>query len=175
METLKAIALRKSTRSYKPEQISEQELDTILEAGLVAPVAMGDHGSIHITAVQNPELLGKIVKAAAEFFSKPESNPLYGAPTLIIVSAKNTSTPAREYGNASCVIENMSLASTDIGVGNVYIMGAMAALAYHPDLVEALQLPEGFVPVAALAVGYATTDLWVEKENKETFTMNKIQ
>ncbi len=41
METLKTISKRISTRSYKVEQISEKELDTVLGAGSAAPVGFG--------------------------------------------------------------------------------------------------------------------------------------
>ncbi len=34
METLKAISLRKSVRAYKPEQIPDDILDMIINAGL---------------------------------------------------------------------------------------------------------------------------------------------
>ena len=37
MNTLEAIAKRKSTRSYKAEQISEDALATIIKAGCSAP------------------------------------------------------------------------------------------------------------------------------------------
>lgn len=40
MNTLEAISKRKSTREYKPEQISKENLDVVLKAGMYAPVAM---------------------------------------------------------------------------------------------------------------------------------------
>lgn len=40
MNTLEAISKRKSTREYKPEQISKENLDVVLKAGMSAPVAM---------------------------------------------------------------------------------------------------------------------------------------
>ena len=49
MNTLEAIAKRKSTRSYKAEQISEQALEAIIKAGCAAPVALAKYDSLHIT------------------------------------------------------------------------------------------------------------------------------
>lgn len=59
METLKAISLRKSVRSYKAEQISDEILETIIKAGFKAPVASNKYDSIHITVVQKTEILKK--------------------------------------------------------------------------------------------------------------------
>jgi nitroreductase len=63
-ETLKIIKQRRSIRSYKDEQIKEEELQTVLEAGLYAPNA-GDQ-AWHFTVIQNKELLGRLNLAAKE-------------------------------------------------------------------------------------------------------------
>jgi nitroreductase len=42
METIKAIAKRKTTRKYLQRQIAQNELETILFAGCAAPVAGND-------------------------------------------------------------------------------------------------------------------------------------
>ena len=63
MNTLEAIAKRKSTRAYTDRQIPEEVLDAILKAGCAAPVAMARYDSLHITVVQTKELIDR-VKAA---------------------------------------------------------------------------------------------------------------
>ena len=60
MQTLESIFKRKSTRNYKPEQLPEDVLQTILEAGFASPVAMANYKSLHITVVQSQEYLDKI-------------------------------------------------------------------------------------------------------------------
>ena len=52
MNALEAIAKRKSTRSDKSEQVSDQVLETILKAGFAAPVAMAKYDSLHVTVLQ---------------------------------------------------------------------------------------------------------------------------
>ena len=47
METLKSLSLRKSVRSYKPEQMSDEELDFIVKAGFMAPVASNKYDLLH--------------------------------------------------------------------------------------------------------------------------------
>lgn len=54
METMKAIAKRKSTRAFNPEKgIAKADLDTILAAGCAAPVGAGDYSSLHLTIIQS--------------------------------------------------------------------------------------------------------------------------
>ena len=55
-EILRALRERRSCRSYKPEQIKDDELEAVLEAGAWAPTAKGLQDP-WIVAVQNPELL----------------------------------------------------------------------------------------------------------------------
>ena len=45
---------RRSIRSFKPEQVSDEDLALVLKAGTYAPTAMGAQAPI-IVAVQNPE------------------------------------------------------------------------------------------------------------------------
>ena len=50
--TLNDLKNRRSIRSYRPEQIKEEELQKILEAGTYAPTGMGKQ-SPKIVAVQD--------------------------------------------------------------------------------------------------------------------------
>ena len=52
LETLQSIRERRSIRAYRPEQISQEELDTVLEAGTWAPTGMGRQSPIMV-AVQD--------------------------------------------------------------------------------------------------------------------------
>ncbi|NLB91740.1 MAG: hypothetical protein GX786_11055 [Clostridiales bacterium] len=42
---------RSSIRAYRSEQISAQELETILFAGSAAPVGRGNYAGLHITVI----------------------------------------------------------------------------------------------------------------------------
>ena len=147
---------RCSCRSYTAEPVSSAELDAVLAAGNAAPVGMGAYHTVHMTVIRNREFLSSLSKATAAFM-KRDGDPLYGAPTLILISAKPGMPPTIEYQNTGTIIENMMLAATDLGLGSVYLMGAIAALKTDPDLVAKLELPEGFVPIAAMALGHPTT------------------
>ena len=51
---LQLIKTRRSCRKYKPEQISDEELTAVLEAGTYAPTGHGSQAPF-IVAVQNKE------------------------------------------------------------------------------------------------------------------------
>jgi len=176
MEMMKTIAIRKSTRGYKAEQIGDDSLTTILNAASAAPVGMGAYNSVHITVIQNSDLLDKITNATAKFFDNPKMKPFYGAPTFIIVSSKlNEKAPTIGVANASCIIENMTLAATSIGLGSVYLMAFLSAFSADEELLKELDLPEGFLPVCGMALGYPIEPLNTEKEFKENIKVNIIK
>ena len=174
MNTLEAIAKRKSTRSYTPEQIPEEALQTILKAGSAAPVAMAKYDSLHITVVQNPKLLDKINKATEEVFFQllgVRRNMDFGAKTLLFVSSKEVHRPGTDHANAGIVMENMVLAATALGIDSVILGGAPGAVAKDPELMKELGIPEGFRPLLGCFLGYGAEDTPVKEH---TISVNRI-
>lgn len=172
METMKTILSRKSVRTYTGEKASEEEIGIILKAGYAAPVGMAQYQTLHITVIEREDILSAIEEAGARLFGKPGIHPLYGAPTLILLSAEGN-TPM-DLSNASCVVENMSLAAVDLGLGTVHIWGAVQGLVKDADLVGRLGLPDGFVPVCALAVG-KTDFKYEERETPERIATDYLR
>lgn len=169
MNTLETIYARKSVRTYTGEQITEEDLNTILKAANAAPVGMGQYENVHLTVITNAELLEKIDAAGAAMFGKPDIHPLYHAPMLIVVSAKMPEVKTMEnvtYSNAAIIVQNMALAATELGVGVCHIWGATMALQNTPELLKELQLPDGFLPCCAAALG-KTEDSYSEREIPE--------
>lgn len=155
MNTMETICSRKSVRSYTGENITAEELSVILKAANASPVGMGQFDSLHLTVITNKELLGKIEKATATMFGKPDMHPLYNAPTLILVSSKKPA-PMMEnvaFSNAAIMVHNMALAATELGVGSCYIWGAITAISRADDILAELKLPEGFIPCCAISLG----------------------
>lgn len=161
METLKAIFSRQSVRSYTMEQISSGELEILLKAAKAAPVGRGKFNEVHLTVLQNKVLMAKITEFIAYLVGNPDAKPFYGAPTVIIVSCLPESNLM--YANAACMVENMAIAATDLGLGSVFLWGFIQRLYKNPALVAEFGLPEGFVMVSALGVGHATIPL-LERE-----------
>ena len=176
MKMMKTIEMRKSTREYKSEQITDESLAVILNSGCAAPVANGAYDSVHLTVIQSNNLLDQITKVTANIYGNPKMKPFYGAPTVVVVSGKaNKKAPNIEIANAACIIENMALEATNIGLGSVYLWGFLTSFSTDKELLKKLDLPEGFVPVSAIALGYPTEPLIKTKELKQTIKTNIIK
>lgn len=167
---------RRSTRKYHPEQIKDEELEKIVDAALTAPLAMGNHQKTHLTVVQNPDLMAKI-RACCETESRKHPgkmlDPLHGAPTLIFVSSKDLSSDHIEYCDVACIIENMILEATNLGLGSCYIWGCLPKIKANEEVMEALKLPEGHEILSGFVCGYPVKPLYA-REKKESFSVNKI-
>lgn len=164
-ETLKIIRQRRSIRGFKDEQINEEELQAVLEAGLYAPNA-GDQ-AWHFTVVQNKELLDRLNLAANEAAKKMDMEHLrqlgnnelfdclYGAPTLIIVSG-NEQAPIPLDADCAAATQNLLLAAESIGLGSCWIFFVLLAF-YSPqglELQKVLKIPEGYKPYDSAVFGY---------------------
>ena len=68
-DALNALKKRRSIRSYKPEQITDAELNAVLEAGTYAPSGMGKQSAI-IIAVQNKDDIKQLSKMNAAVIGK---------------------------------------------------------------------------------------------------------
>lgn len=171
MELQKAMNIRKSVRSYTGEGITEEQLQHILTAAYEAPIGMSRYDTIHLTVITNPALLHAIDANASG--GDPKRHPLYGAPLLLLVSSSQEGNVAS--ANVAMVIQNMSLAAVEEGIGHCDIYGAIRALVQNEELVSQLQLPEGFLPTGAIALGQ-TEESYTEREipEKHKFTMNVI-
>lgn len=177
MNTMETIYSRKSVRNYTGEQITEEELNTILKAANAAPVGMGRYEDVHLTVITDREVLKKIDVAGAAMFGKPDIHPLYEAPMLVLVSAKMPSVETMRnvtYSNAAIIVQNMALAATELGVGACHIWGATMAIMNASDILERLNLPEEFTPCCAVALG-KTESVYEQREVPvNRISINKI-
>jgi nitroreductase len=159
MEFTKALSLRQSTRAYTGEQITENELSALLNAGMAAPTCMGRFERVHLTVVQDPAVLEELNTLFQNAVGDSNAYPTYHAPTVIYVSNSLEDDEIVAGANASCVMENMMLSAADQGLASVYLFGVSQALLSTPRVAELLRLPEGFRTVAAMAVGHAAQPL----------------
>ena len=82
----------------------------ILIAAIASPVGMGQYDSMHLSVITNEELMNKIDAAGAALFGQPDMHPLYGVPTLVLVSSKKPD-PMMEkvaISNAAIIAHNMA-------------------------------------------------------------------
>ncbi len=174
MNTLDAIKKRFSARAYDGRQISEEALQTILKAGMAAPVASAKYDSMHITVVENEAVLKQIVDASSDFLpafvgERKELN--FGVKNIIIVSGSPGLAPGMDYASAGCIVENMLIAATSMGIDNIVWAIPAIAISQNADLMKQLGIPEGQKPLLCASFGYAVTE---EPAKDHVITVNRV-
>lgn len=167
-EFLNLIKTRRSSRKYKDEQVSDELLEAVLEAGTYAPTAKGLQDP-YIVAVQNEELKDKLMHMNASVMGVT-SNPYYGAPTYILVFATEGGKNAIQDG--SCVLQNMMLAAHAVGLATCWINREMEMFATEEgkDMMRQMGLPDGLMGIGALSIGYDNGGTHGPKPRKADYT-----
>jgi nitroreductase len=153
--TLEDLKTRRSIRSYKPEQISDEQLDQILEAGTWAPTGAGSQSPV-IVAVQDKGVIEKLQKLNAEALKNPEAKPFYGAPTVLAVLVDKTKPTPVEDG--SLVLGNLQNAAWAVGVDSCWIHRAKEVFESEGgrELLKEWKLDSGvYLGVGFCLLGYA--------------------
>ena len=171
-DVLKAIHGRRTVRDFKPDQIKEEDLAAILEAGRQAPSAW-NRQPWHFTIVQKKSLLDRIVASARSVIQTafpeqcktmpwmvaPDFHYFYNAPTVVFVSGQKGNEDAP--GDCAMAVLNMVYAAGSLGLHSCVITTGLAAFLYDdgPGFVADLGIPEGYAPRYALALGYTSKPL----------------
>lgn len=142
---------RYSVRSFKQEDIAEQHLQAILEAGRVAPTGCNNQPQ-KIYIVKDPTLRERLAAVCRCTF---------GAPVIAVVGYdenrewKNKLMPGYGCGDtdAAIVCTHMMLEAWEQGVGSCWV-----AYFNADDVARALDLPENIQVVALLPMGYPAED-----------------
>lgn len=180
---LQTIKERRSTRKFKSDQIDEQSLEAIVEAGLYAPSAHNQQ-SWHFTVIQNLDLLnelsietknvGKTIPddMVQKISNNDKFNIFYHAPTVIIVSGDEAALmPKVDCAAAS---QNMLIAAESLDIGSCWV-GYLAMLFRGPkgdDYKTKLNIPSSHTPYYAIALGYKDHQVAqapARKENRAHF------
>lgn len=165
-EVLQTIKNRRSIREYNPEQISQEELDLIIEAGIHAPTGHNMQ-PWHFTVVQDRKVIEHINEVSKKVMStmeiewirdaglNPEYDITYKAPTLFIVSGRKDWITSRI--DCCAAVENMLIAAESLNVGSVWLGFAMFGFQNEGEA-EKIGIPQGYEPYYAFALGYKTQD-----------------
>ena len=168
-EVLNAIKTRRSIRKYKAEQITDEQLDAILEAGTYAATGMGKQSPV-IVVVQKPELIAKLSKMNAAVMGTT-SDPFYGAPTVLIVLADPERGTYVEDG--SLVMGNLMLAAHAVGVDSCWIHRAREV--FDSEEGKALKaewgVPESYIGIGHCVLGYRSGEYPEAKARKDGFVI----
>lgn len=116
-EILKTLMERRSVRSYKEEQVPEDILQQILEAGEYAPSGMGMQSAVMVV-VRDKDTINQISRMNAAVMGN-DGDPFYGAPTVVIVFGDSTRGTYVEDG--SLVMGNLMNAAASLGVDSCWI------------------------------------------------------
>ena len=168
---LDLIKERRSIRSYRPEQIADDELRTVLEAGTYAPTGHGRQDP-WIVAVQNPAMRERLSRMNASFMNPaPDGDPYYGAPTIVLVFCSQPEQCPTGFADGSLVLGTMMLAAQAAGLGSCWINREreMFATPEGRKIMAELGLPEGLMGVGALALGYAAAPPKPNKSRKDNY------
>lgn len=165
-EAIEVLMNRRSVRKFKSEQITDDELLTVLDAGTYAPTGR-NRQTPWIIAVQNREDREAVSKLNAKVMGA-DIDPYYGAPTIILVVA-----PDDGFGelNGSAVLTNMVNAAYAAGLGSCWIHRPkqMFELEEGKALLAKWGIPEDAMGVASIALGYADMEAPAASERKENY------
>ena len=146
-ETIKNLLERRSVRCYKEDLVPEEVLNEILEAGEYAPSGMGQQGTLMVVT-QNPELVAKLSKMNADVMGT-ESDPFYGAPTVVVVFADSNMPTCVE--NGSLVMGNlMNAAHARVEMeaqGSRELLAQMVEMLGRQRFIEIEGIEERVIPV----------------------------
>lgn len=160
---MKEIFDRYSVRKFKDTQISQEDIDKLLEAGMQAP-SSNNSQPWEFYVVSNKEMLEELSKVA------PHGQPIANAPLSIVLCneeiTKNNSYTLIDMGICA---ENIMLEAVTLGLGSVMV--GIAPYVERKDKVkEILDLPEGLEAFAVLAIGYPDE----EKVTQNRFNPDKV-
>lgn len=150
MDFLQLAQERFSVRSFSERPIEREKLEAVLRAGQLAPTACNLQPQT-LLVLQSTEALERYRRCTVCHFN---------APLAILVCYDKTLCWTREYDektsgeiDASIAAAHMMLEAADLGLGCTWVMH------FIPEAVrEEFQLPEAYVPVCFLAMGYPAED-----------------
>lgn len=161
-EVLQNILTRRSVRSFKEEQIKDEELDLILKAGTYAPSGMNKQ-SWQFTVVQNKEKIELLAKVVRESLGRDEGYNFYGPSTLIMLSNEKDNTNG--LADCSCALQNIFLMANSLGIGSCWI-NQLKTICDEKEVREVLRsfnIPENHIVWGMASIGYPNS---VAKEHK---------
>jgi nitroreductase len=181
-ETLRHIQERRTHRAYHRDQLSEEQLNTLLDAALASPSA-NNRQPWHFSVVQNQELLNKVHKAASDTalsIAKADRSPrfdnadfqvFYHAPTVIFLSCPADLPIA--LTDCGIAVQNIALAAQSMGLGSAIL--ALPKMAFSggrkEELERELQFPQGHTFAVAIAVGHSSDDKPPHDKHPEKITL----
>lgn len=170
MEVLEALVGRRSVRGFKDEQITDEQLNAILEAGMYAASGMNRQPSTMIV-VQDKETIAKLSKMNAAVMGKEGIDPFYNAQTIIVVLVNKDVPTCVEDG--SLVMGNLMNAAYGVGVSSCWIHRAKEVFESEEGkaLLEKWGVKGELRGVGHCALGYAKDEVKPAGPRKEGYVV----
>ncbi|HIE30512.1 TPA: nitroreductase [Candidatus Poribacteria bacterium] len=165
MDTIETIMRRRSIRRYKPGEISQVDLDKILESGRQAPSA-ANRQPWHFVVVRDQELKRKVAAACSGQNWLADAYIILAGIGSPGASRGSTGHPWYEV-DVSIAMQNMILAATSLGYGTCWI-GAFD----EAQVKTLLKVPEEMRVVALTPIGVpdASPDARPRKDFNQVFS-----
>ena len=171
MELLKLLQSRRSIRKYTDEHISDETLEKILQAGLLAPSSRAIY-PVELVAVRDKEMLSKLSECKAAGAAM-----LKDADAAIVVVGDTAKSDAW-IEDCSITMTLMMLEATEQGVGNCWVQCRGRQTAEGTSTEERiralLSLPGNFGVLAILSLGMPAEEL-APRELPDINASNKIR
>ena len=143
---LESIMDRRSIRIFTDEPVSENDIRTVLECGMMAPSAK-DCRPWRFVVVDDKELIEKLRD------SQPYSTSLRTAPVCICVCGVETAVPGYYQQDCAAATMNILNAAKELGLGTCWM-----GVAPRPERMEAVRdilgVPEDVNPFCIIAMGH---------------------
>lgn len=169
MDAIQTILRRTSVRQYSDRELSDQEVHTILEAGMAGPSCVNARDWSFIV-VRNPETLAKMADANGR-----PAEPLRRAKLGILLCGDLERAFARapEYWviDGAIAAQNMVLAAQAMGIGSVWL-GTWPQMDRVERQAALFHLPETQIPHSIIAFGYPAEDL--PEKTKPDFEADRV-
>ncbi|SFU43187.1 Nitroreductase [Pustulibacterium marinum] len=159
------ILTRRSIRKYTDQQVSKSQLDIVMKSALFAPSALNKQ-PWEVRVIQNQELLteinnrflnyaeGKEFQGSAAHYREPGFSIFHGAPTLIVIARDKSSNIS--YLDCGIILQNILLSAhaIDLGTCPLGTLVPILNLEENKDIIELLNIPEGYEVAINVALGY---------------------
>lgn len=150
MDFLELAKERYSVRSFSDEKVESEKVNLILQAAKLAPTACNFQPQ-RLLVIDSQESLNKLKDCTPYHFN---------APLAILICYDKTVSWKRKYDeadsgetDASIVATHMMLEITNLGLGSTWVGS------FDPEKVKSsFNMPENFIPVAILPIGYESED-----------------
>ena len=148
MDVFDAINTRRSIRSYTDQPVSDEMVQDIIKAGMLAPSA-GNQRPWHFIVIRDQELLANV----PDFH--PYAKMVTKAPVSILVcgAPEDKKWPDFWPQDCSAALQNMLLAARGLGLGTVW-----AGIYPLEERIVATRnlfgIPENVIPFAIMPIGW---------------------